>query len=77
LLRAVRGERVLPVVGLREQARAAARLDPPDRPIFAMRLAGHSPREIASIVGINVAALNARVQAIVTRLAAPHAPAFA
>ena len=40
LLRAVRGERVLPAVGLRERARAAARLDPRDRPIFAMRLAG-------------------------------------
>ena len=40
LLRAVRGERVLPAVGLREQARAAARLEPRDRPIFAMRLAG-------------------------------------
>ena len=77
LLRAVRGERVLPAVGLRERARAAARLDPRDRPIFAMRLAGNSPREIASIVGINVAALNARVQAIVAQLTAPRAAAFA
>ena len=76
LLRAVRGERVLPVVGLREQARAAARLDPRDRPIFAMRLAGTSPREIAGVVGMNVAALNARVQAIVAQLVAPRATAF-
>ena len=77
LLRAVHGERVLPPVGLREQARAAARLDPRDRPIFAMRLAGTTPREIASVVGMNVAALNARVQAIVSQLAAPRARAFA
>jgi DNA-binding NarL/FixJ family response regulator len=77
LLRAVRGERVLPAVGLRERARAAARLDPRDRPIFAMRLAGTTPREIAGVVGMNVAALNARVQAIVAQLAAPRARAFA
>jgi DNA-binding NarL/FixJ family response regulator len=77
LLRAVRGERVLPAVGLREQARAAARLDPRDRPIFAMRLAGTAPRDIANVVGLTVAALNARVQAIVAQLSAPRAPAFA
>jgi DNA-binding NarL/FixJ family response regulator len=72
LLRALRGERVAPPVGLREQARAAARLDPRDRPIFAMRLAGTSPREIAHVVGMTVNALNARVQAIVAQLAAPR-----
>ena len=77
LLRAVRGERVLPAVGLREQARAAARLDPRDRPIFAMRLAGTTPRDIANVVGMTVAALNARVQAIVAQLAAPRATALA
>jgi len=68
---------VLPAVGLREQARAAARLDPRDRPIFAMRLAGTAPRDIANVVGMTVAALNARVQAIVAQLAAPRATAFA
>jgi DNA-binding NarL/FixJ family response regulator len=77
LLRAVRGERVLPAVGLREQARAAARLDPRDRPIFAMRLAGTSPREIANVVGMTVSALNTRVQAIVAQLAGPRATALA
>jgi DNA-binding NarL/FixJ family response regulator len=77
LVRAVRGERVVPAVGLREQARAAARLDPRDRPIFAIRLAGTSPREIATVVGMTVAALNARVQAIVAQLAAPGVTAFA
>jgi DNA-binding NarL/FixJ family response regulator len=77
LLRAVRGERVLPAVGLRERARAAARLDPRDRPIFAMRLAGTAPRDIANVVGMTVAALNARVQAIVAQLSTPRATAFA
>jgi DNA-binding NarL/FixJ family response regulator len=77
LLRAVRGERLLPAVSLRARARAAARLEPRDRPIFAMRLAGTSPREIANVVGINVAALNARVSAIVAQLVAPLAAATA
>lgn len=69
LLRAVRGERVLPDVPPPLRARAAERLDHRDRAIFAMRLAGTSPREIASVVGLTVAALNARVQAIVAQLA--------
>jgi DNA-binding NarL/FixJ family response regulator len=77
LLRAVRGERLLPAVSLRARARAAARLEPRDRPIFAMRLAGTSPREIAGVVGMNVAALNARVQAIVAQLVAPRSAATA
>jgi DNA-directed RNA polymerase specialized sigma24 family protein len=73
LLRAVRGEQTLPSVGPRQRARAASRLDPRDRPIFAMRLAGTSPRDIATVVGMTVTALNARVQAIVAQLAAPRA----
>jgi DNA-binding NarL/FixJ family response regulator len=76
LLRALRevasGERALPEVPPQRRARAAARLDPRDRPIFAMRLAGTSPREIAAVAGMTVAALNARVQAIVAQLAAPR-----
>src|SRR5689334_7175850 len=60
---AAAGERVLPEVGPRAQAHAAQRLDPRDRPIFAMRLAGTSPREIAAVVGLGVAAINARLQA--------------
>ena len=63
-----RRRRVLPEVGPQQQSRAAGRLDPRDRPIFAMRLAGTSPREIAGVVGVGVAALNARIQAIVTQL---------
>lgn len=68
LLCALRGEPVLPPVTPQAQARAAARLDPRDRPIFAMRLAGTSPRDIAGVVGMTVSALNARVQAIVAQL---------
>jgi DNA-binding NarL/FixJ family response regulator len=76
LLRAVRavaaGETVLPRVAPTSRARAAARLDPRDRPIFAMRLAGTNPRDIAGVVGLTVAALNARDGAIVAQLAAPR-----
>jgi DNA-binding NarL/FixJ family response regulator len=73
LLCALRGEPVLPYVAPLVQARAAARLDPGDRPIFAMRLAGTSLRDIAGVVGTTVAAINVRVQAIVAQLAVPRA----
>jgi DNA-binding NarL/FixJ family response regulator len=73
LLAAVRCEApVFPDVGFEQRSRAASRLDPRDRPIFVMRLAGTSPRDIASVVGMGVAALNARVAAIAGQLA----PAF-
>ena len=62
------GGLMLPDVAPRDHAFAARRLDPRDRPIFAMRLAGTSPREIASVVGVGVAALNARIAAIVGQL---------
>ena len=77
LLCALRGEPVLPPVTLQVQARAAARLDPRDRPIFAMRLAGTSVRDIAGVVGMTVAALNGRMQAIVAQLSAPARVAVA
>ncbi|HET6551265.1 MAG TPA: hypothetical protein VFG79_22555 [Solirubrobacter sp.] len=68
-LRAVAaGERVLPEVGPVQRTRAARRLDSRDRPIFAMRLAGTAPRDIAAVVGVGVAALNARIAAIVGQL---------
>ena len=73
LLCALRGEPALPAVAPQVQARAAARLDPRDRPIFAMRLAGTSVRDIAGVVGMTVAALNMRVQAIVAQLTVPRA----
>ena len=38
-----------------------------------MRLPGTSPRDIAGVVGMTVAALNARVGAIVAQLAGPRA----
>jgi DNA-binding NarL/FixJ family response regulator len=73
LLCALRGEPVLPSVAPLAQARAAERLDPRDRAIMAMRLAGTSARDIAAVVGLTVAGLNARVQAIVAQLSAPRA----
>jgi len=74
LLAALRGEAQARPIPPQAQARAAARLDPRDRPIFAMRLAGTSAREIAGVVGMTVSALNARVQAIVAQLTAPRGP---
>ena len=72
LLHAIRavagGERILPRVAPPAQAQAAARLDVHDRRLFTMRLAGRSPREIAASAGLTVAALNARIQAIVAQL---------
>jgi len=62
------GAHAVPEVGPTQQSRVAGRLDPRDRPIFAMRLAGTSPRDIADVVGLGIAALNARIQAIVTQL---------
>ena len=62
------GEPAIPDVGPRQRARAAGRLDPSDRAIFAMRLAGTSPRDIAAVVGLRIAALNARIHAIVAQL---------
>jgi DNA-binding NarL/FixJ family response regulator len=62
------GRSAIPEVGPRQQASAARRLEERDRPIFAMRLAGTSPRDIATVVGLGMAALNARIQAIVTSL---------
>ncbi len=65
---------MLPSVAPRDQSRLAALLEPRDRPIFAMRLAGTSPREIAAVVGLGVAALNARIGAIVGQLGATPVP---
>jgi DNA-binding NarL/FixJ family response regulator len=77
LLRGIRdvaaGVRALPCVTPRMRARAAARLEPRDRPILAMRLAGTSARDIAAVIGVSAASLNARVRAIVSRLVAPAA----
>jgi DNA-binding NarL/FixJ family response regulator len=72
LLHAVRavghGRRVLPRFTPVLQSAAAARLAAEDRPIFAMRLAGTPPSEIAPVVGLSRRALDARTAAIVTTL---------
>ena len=68
-IRAVaRGERLLPGFTPALQAAAAARLGHRDRAIFAMRLAGTAPNEIADVVGLAPGALEARTAAIVTAL---------
>jgi DNA-binding NarL/FixJ family response regulator len=81
LLRGIRdvagGGRALPCVTPRMRARAAARLEPRDHPIFAMRLAGTSIRDIAAVIGMSATSLNARVRAIVAQLAAPASPVAA
>jgi len=72
LLRAARavghGERVLAPLTPALRSAAVRRLDDIDRAIFAMRLAGTRPREIAGIVGLDPRALEARTAAIVTAL---------
>jgi DNA-binding NarL/FixJ family response regulator len=72
---AVRGDIGVPAVALRSQARAAARLDPVDHGILAMRLAGHSWADIAATLRLPVAAVADRGAAIVIRLTAWHPPA--
>jgi DNA-binding NarL/FixJ family response regulator len=73
LLAAIRavaaGRRTLPRITPRLQARAAARLGPVDRAVFAMRLAGTSPRDIATTVGLGGHELDARLSAILAALA--------
>ena len=59
----------LPVPPLRAQAAAAARLDPVDHPIFAMRLAGTATREIAQTLGLARGEPASRLAAMVARLA--------
>jgi DNA-binding NarL/FixJ family response regulator len=72
LLAAIRavasGARPRPRITPRLQAQAAARLGHRDRAIFAMRLAGTTPRDIAATVGLSGRALDARLTAIVAAL---------
>jgi DNA-binding NarL/FixJ family response regulator len=63
-----RGERLLAPLTPALQSAAARRLDAVDRAIFAMRLAGTRPRDIAGVVGLDPRALEARTVAIVTAL---------
>lgn len=79
LLRAIRtvaaGDRVLDRVTPRLQAEAGARLGHLDRAIFAMRLAGTSPRDIAATTGLTLRALDARLGRIVAVLGGDDAHA--
>jgi DNA-binding NarL/FixJ family response regulator len=68
------GRQVLPPVAPRAQAAAGARLEPADRPIFAMRLAGTAPAEIAATLGLGRSELSERTAAIVARLSRPAPP---
>jgi DNA-binding NarL/FixJ family response regulator len=72
---AARGNHAPPAVSLRAQARAAARLEPADRALLAMRLAGTSWAEIAATLRLPAAAVAERAGAIVIHLAAAGAPA--
>lgn len=70
LVEAIRDANRLPAVSLSAQRRAAARLDPADHPILAMRLAGSSWAEIAATLRLPVASVADRGAAIVIRLTA-------
>jgi DNA-binding NarL/FixJ family response regulator len=58
----------LPRVSLRMRREAAARLDPADRPILAMRLAGYAPGEIAEALRLPARAVRDRLAAIIAGL---------
>jgi len=64
-----------PAVSLSSQRRAAARIDPADHAILAMRLAGNSWTEIAATLRLPAAAIAERAAAIVIRLTAAGTPA--
>ena len=72
LLRAIRavgaGEPALPPISPRAQARAGARLCGEDHPVYAMRLAGTDPADIAAYAGISVQELEPRLAAIMHAL---------
>jgi DNA-binding NarL/FixJ family response regulator len=57
-----------PAVSLSAQRRAAARLDPADHALLAMRLAGNSWAEICATLGLPVSEVADRAAAIVVRL---------
>ena len=67
------GRRALPAVLPRVQAAAAARLEPADHPIFAMKLAGTAPAEIAATLGLARADVADRTAAILARLSTREA----
>jgi DNA-binding NarL/FixJ family response regulator len=64
---------LLPEISLRMRREAAARLDPADRPILAMRLAGYPPGEIGETLRLPVRAVRDRLEAIIAGLEPIHA----
>jgi DNA-binding NarL/FixJ family response regulator len=68
LLAALRGERALPELRVAAQRSAAERLDARDRAIFAMRLAGTAPHEIAGTLGLTLPGLSRHLGRIVALL---------
>jgi DNA-binding NarL/FixJ family response regulator len=65
-----------PAVSLGLQKRAAARIDPADHAILAMRLAGTSWAEIADTLRLPVATVTERAAAIAIRLTTTPSPAM-
>jgi DNA-binding NarL/FixJ family response regulator len=63
-----RNRRTSPSITPQMKADAAARLDPGDHAILAMRVAGSSPVEIAATLGVPDARIAHRIAAIVTAL---------
>lgn len=77
LLEAVRDaahNRPAEAMSLRSQRRAAARLDPADHAILAMRSARTSWRDIAATLAIDDGVLAARAAAMICRLSARESP---
>ena len=64
-----------PALSLSSQRRAAARIDPADHAILAMRVAGTSWAEIAETLRLPAATVTERAAAIVIRLTATLSPA--
>jgi DNA-binding NarL/FixJ family response regulator len=63
-----RNPRTIPRISPQMKADAAARLDPADHAILAMRVAGDSPVEIAATLGVPDTTIAHRIAAIVATL---------
>lgn len=65
---ATRSRRARPQVPWFARSQAAACLDPDDRPIFALRLAGEGPASIAQTLGLPYGAVLHRIKTIIAAL---------
>jgi DNA-binding NarL/FixJ family response regulator len=63
-----RSPRALPHISPRTRRELAARLDPSDRAIVAMRLAGDHPAEIAHTLGLSPSKVTVRIANMIARL---------